>query len=110
MTEDFPFVTSGKEVKLTHNNKETAGLMVKTLRKQGAQIVVALAQIGYPEDIEIAKSVHGIDIFLAPILPQRHNRNSYCGIKDWKKGNITCKGPLKYKRVAAKLAKKKNRL
>ena len=39
---------------------------------------------------------------------QRYNRNLYCGIKDWKRGNITCKGPLKYKRVAARFAKKKN--
>jgi len=31
-----------------------------------------------------------------------------CEIKDRKKGFITCKGPLKYKRVATEFAKKKN--
>lgn len=62
MTEDFPFVTSGKEVELISNNIETAFRASKELRKKGAEIVVGLTHIGYKKDCEIAKSVPEIDI------------------------------------------------
>jgi 5'-nucleotidase len=62
MTEDFPLVTSGRDVTLTRNNLETARWAVKELRKQGAEIVVALTHIGFSRDQEIAKAVPGIDV------------------------------------------------
>jgi len=62
MTEDFPLVTSGKDVKLTGNNLDASRRAVQNLRNHGADIVVALTHIGYPEDQKIAKAVPGSDI------------------------------------------------
>lgn len=62
MTEDFPFVTSGKEVKLASSNLETARWATKELRKRGAEIIVALTHLGYQRDYEIAEVVPGIDV------------------------------------------------
>jgi len=62
MTEDFPLVTSGKEVKLISSNLETARWATKELRRRGAEIVVALTHIGYQRDYEIADAVPGIDV------------------------------------------------
>ena len=62
MTENYPFVTSGKDVKLISANLETARNSVKTLKENGAQIIVALTHIGYDQDIEIAKAVPEINV------------------------------------------------
>ncbi|UCF73130.1 MAG: 5'-nucleotidase C-terminal domain-containing protein [Deltaproteobacteria bacterium] len=62
MTEDFPFVTSGKEVKLARGNLETARWAAKELRKRGAEIVVALTHLGYQRDYEIVEAVPEIDV------------------------------------------------
>lgn len=62
MTENYPFVTSGKDVKLISGNLETARNSVKTLKENGAQMIVALTHIGYDQDIEIAKAVPEIDV------------------------------------------------
>jgi 5'-nucleotidase len=62
MTEDFPFVTSGQSVTLNSGNIETARQMVKMLKDQGAQVIIALTHIGFPIDINVAKKVTGIHI------------------------------------------------
>ncbi len=62
MTEGFPYVTSGKSVEITGTNLETAHRAVRELRDAGAQLVVGLTHVGYERDIEIARSVPGIDI------------------------------------------------
>jgi len=62
MTEDFPFVTSGDTVRLAGKNIETARHIVKEIRKNGAQIIVALTHVGYDRDHEIAEAVPDIDV------------------------------------------------
>ncbi|MFH1502754.1 MAG: 5'-nucleotidase C-terminal domain-containing protein [Candidatus Eisenbacteria bacterium] len=62
MTEGFPYVTSGKGVKLSGTNLETAGSAVAELRERGAQLVVGLTHLGLERDSELAASVPGIDI------------------------------------------------
>jgi len=62
MTEGFPYVTSGKSVEITGTNLETAHRAVRELRDAGAQLVVGLTHVGYGRDLEIAKSVPGIDV------------------------------------------------
>ncbi len=62
MTEEFPFVTSGEEVRLTRNNLETARWATRELRRREAEIVVALTHVGYERDCEIAEAVQGIDV------------------------------------------------
>ena len=62
MTEGFPYVTSGKSVEMTGTNFEVAHRAVRELRDAGAQLVVGLTHVGYGRDLEIAKSVPGIDI------------------------------------------------
>jgi len=62
MTEGFPYVTSGKSVEITGTNLETAHRAVRELRGAGAQLVVGLTHVGYGRDLEIAKSVPGIDV------------------------------------------------
>jgi 5'-nucleotidase len=62
MTEGFPYVTSGKSVEITGTNLETAHRAVRELRGAGAQLVVGLTHVGYGRDLEIARSVPGIDV------------------------------------------------
>ncbi len=62
MTEGFPYVTSGKSVEIAGTNLETAHRAVRELRGAGAQLVVGLTHVGYGRDLEIAKSVPGIDV------------------------------------------------
>ncbi len=62
MTEGFPYVTSGKSVEMTGTNLETAHRAVRELRDAGAQLVVGLTHVGYERDLEIARSVPGIDV------------------------------------------------
>lgn len=62
MTEAFPMVTSGESVELSRGNLETAHWAVRELKARGAHIIVALTHIGYSNDLELARSVPGIDI------------------------------------------------
>lgn len=62
MTEAFPMVTSGGDVELTRGNLETAHWAVRELKAQGAHLIVGLTHIGYENDLELARSVPGIDI------------------------------------------------
>ncbi len=62
MTEGFPYVTSGKSVEMTGTNFEVAHRAVRELRDAGAQLVVGLTHVGHERDLEIARSVPGIDI------------------------------------------------
>jgi 5'-nucleotidase len=62
MTEGFPYVTSGNDVKLNGTNLETAHRAVRELRANGANLVVALTHVGLSRDMEIAREVPGIDI------------------------------------------------
>ncbi|NJL59635.1 MAG: hypothetical protein HC887_08305 [Desulfobacteraceae bacterium] len=62
MTENFPFVTSGRNVQLARNNIETARLSVSELKKQGATLIIALTHIGTPKDREIAETIPDIDV------------------------------------------------
>ena len=62
MTEEFPFVTSGGNVRLQADNQAVAQNMVTLLKQQGADIVVAVTHVGADQDRHLAASVDGIDI------------------------------------------------
>ena len=62
MTEDLPLVTSERDVKIISDNVTTAKMMVKLLREQGVNVIVALSHIGYKQDRVLAKQVKGIDL------------------------------------------------
>jgi len=62
ITESLPYVASPKEVKLTGTNLETCHRAVRELKEQGAELVVCLSHIGLDKDLEVARSVPGIDV------------------------------------------------
>ena len=62
MTEDFPFVTSGKEVKLTKQNIAAAQWAVSQLQARDVQLIVAMTHIGFGHDHRLAQAVEGIDV------------------------------------------------
>lgn len=62
MTESLPYVASPGEVTLTGTNLETAHRAVRELRDAGAQVIVCISHTGLDNDIEVARSVPGIDI------------------------------------------------
>jgi len=62
MTEEFPFVTSGGNVRLQADNLTVAKNMVTALKQNGADIIVAVTHIGVKQDRRIAAQVDGIDI------------------------------------------------
>jgi len=62
MTEGFPYVTSGENVKLTGANVDVARDAIARLREQGADLIVGLTHIGLDEDVKLAAAVPGIDI------------------------------------------------
>lgn len=62
MTEDLPLVTSERDVKIVSDNITTAKMMVKLLKEQNANVIVALSHIGYKQDRALAKQVKGIDL------------------------------------------------
>lgn len=62
ITESLPYVASPKEVKLTGTNLETAHRAVRELHDAGAQLVVCISHTGFDNDLEVARSVPGIDI------------------------------------------------
>ncbi len=67
MTEDFPFVTSGREVKLTKQNIAAARWAVSQLQARDVQLIVALSHIGFENDRRLAQAVEGIDIIFGGI-------------------------------------------
>ena len=62
MTEDLPLVTSERDVKIVSDNISTAKMMVKLLKEQNVNVIVALSHIGYKHDRALAKQVKGIDL------------------------------------------------
>jgi len=62
MTEDLPLVTSERDVKIVSDNVSTAKMMVKLLKEQNVNVIVALSHIGYKQDRILAKQVKGIDL------------------------------------------------
>ncbi|HHO65858.1 MAG TPA: hypothetical protein ENJ71_05015 [Epsilonproteobacteria bacterium] len=62
MTEDLPLVTSERDVKIVSDNVFTSKMMVKLLKKQHVNVIVALSHIGYKQDRILAKQVKGIDL------------------------------------------------
>jgi len=62
MTEDFPLITSPGKIKLKSNNLLSSQKMVKTLKEQHCNLIIALTHIGLEQDKYIAKQVKGIDI------------------------------------------------
>ncbi len=62
MTEAFPYVTSGNDVKMSGTNLETAHRAVRELKANGADLIVALSHVGFSRDVEIAREVPWIDI------------------------------------------------
>jgi len=62
MTEDLPLVTSEIDVKIVSDNVSTAKMMVKLLKEQHVNVIVALSHIGYKQDRVLAKQVKGIDL------------------------------------------------
>lgn len=55
----------------TLGNKELPGYIEKVKNQEGADIVLVLSHLGYPQDIKLAKEVDGIDILLSA---HTHNR------------------------------------
>jgi 5'-nucleotidase len=62
ITESLPYVASPGSVTLTGTNLETAHRAVRELRGAGAQLVVCVSHTGFDNDLEVARSVPGIDI------------------------------------------------
>ena len=62
ITESLPYVASPNEVKLTGTNLETAHRAVRELHGAGAQLIVCISHTGFDNDLEVARSVPGIDI------------------------------------------------
>ncbi len=63
---ELPYVTHPDNVKGLKilDPVETAKKMVKVLREQKAQIIVALTHIGFSEDVKLAESVEGIHLII----------------------------------------------
>jgi len=62
MTEEFPFVTSGGNVRLQADNHTVAKNMIALLKQKGADLIVAVTHVGIVKDRQLAASVEGIDI------------------------------------------------
>ena len=62
ITEDLPVVSAERSVTMSGDNVTTARKMVKKLKAEGAEIIVALTHIGYKVDRRLAKQVKGIDL------------------------------------------------
>lgn len=72
MTGAYPMLTNGGSVELASTNLETAHRAVRELKAMGAHLVVGLTHIGYANDLELARSVPGIDIIFGG-----HSREYY---------------------------------
>ncbi len=64
MTEDFPVVTLTGDVTIVDNQIKAAEKAIKTLKQQGAQVIIAVTHIGADLDRKLAATVNGIDIIV----------------------------------------------
>ncbi len=65
MTSELPVISNaGEGVKVEGDYAKVAREMVKTLKAQGADVVIAVTHIGLNEDIKLAKQVKGIAAIL----------------------------------------------
>ncbi len=65
MTSELPVVSNaGEGVKVEGDYAKVAREMVKELRAQGADVIIAVTHIGLSEDIKLAKEVEGIAAIL----------------------------------------------
>ena len=62
ITEDLPVVSAEKNVTMSSDNVTAARKMIRKLKENGANLIVALTHIGYKEDRKLAKQVKGIDL------------------------------------------------
>lgn len=62
MTKDFPVVTLTGKVKIRNSHAVVAQNMIQTLKKKGAQVIIAVTHIGTDVDRQLAAEVNGIDI------------------------------------------------
>ena len=62
MTENFPVVTVTGKVQIRDSQAAVAREMIDLLRKQGAQVIIAITHIGTARDRNLAAKVAGIDI------------------------------------------------
>jgi 5'-nucleotidase len=62
MTEDFPVITVAGEVTIRNSPDSVARDMVELLKKNGAEVIVAVTHIGMDRDRKLAAGVQGIDI------------------------------------------------
>ncbi len=62
MTQEFPVVTLTGDVKIRKDPEKIAQEMIQALKKQGAQLIIAVTHIGTDKDLELAARVEGIDI------------------------------------------------
>jgi len=62
MTEDFPVVTDTGEVTINDSPPSVARNMIELLKKNGAEVIVAVTHIGTDMDRKLATDVRGIDI------------------------------------------------
>lgn len=62
MTPAFPYVTSSGNIALTGSGPDTARQMIRELRQQGADLVVAITHLGADGDRQLATEVEGIDL------------------------------------------------
>lgn len=62
MTQEFPVITLAGDVQIKPDAAIIAQEMVQTLKKQGAQLIIAVTHIGTDKDLQLAARVEGIDI------------------------------------------------
>ncbi len=62
IVEKLTKASSEKKVKLLGDNVTMARAMIKTLKDQGADLVILISHIGYKADVALAKQVKGIDL------------------------------------------------
>jgi 5'-nucleotidase len=62
MTESLPYIASPSDVAMTGTNLETASRAVRELRDAGAELVICVSHTGLDNDLEVARSVPGIDV------------------------------------------------
>ena len=63
ITPDLPYISNaGDAIKVNKNLVEVARNAVSTLKKAGADVVIAFTHIGLSEDIKLAKRVRGITL------------------------------------------------
>jgi 5'-nucleotidase len=74
MTEDFPVVTVTGKVRIRANQAAVARNMIQTLKKKGAQVIIAVTHIGTDMDRKLAAEVGGIDIIFGGHSHNYENR------------------------------------